>query len=168
VGGVVKVAAVLAVLVGVWIWLTLPDVKPLRLKRPPVEEWVDYGDLPKKLQRAIVANNDPDFFRRHAVSFASIAAADRALCVPSPLTRRVAHALYPTPSWNPVGPLRDLVIAAQLEKQVSRGRILDLYVNTAAQFGDVTGVGPAAKQYVHKSADDLSDHDATELVSKLR
>ena len=167
VGGILKVAAVLAVLIGVWIWLTLPDVKPLRLKRPPVEEWVDYSDLPKKLQRAVVAG-DPDFFKRHPMSFASIAAPDRALCVPSPLTRRVAHALYPTPSWNPIGPLRDLVIAAQMEKEMSRGRILDLYVNTAAQFDDVTGVGPAAKEFVHKSADDLSDRDAAALASKLR
>jgi len=144
-------------------------VKPLREKKlASVEEWVDYDDLPKKLQRAIITNNDPDFFKRHAVSFASLTAADRSLCVPSPLTRHVAHVLFPTPSWNPLAPLRDFVVAASIEKNVPRQRILDLYVNAAAQFGEVTGVGAAAKQYLRKPADDLSDREAEELVAKLR
>ena len=166
VSGLAKVAVVLLVAGGVWVWLTLPDVKPLRDAKPAAE-WVEYDDLPKKLQRAIVAA-DPDFFKRHAVTFASLTASDRSLCMPSPLTRSVARTLFPTPSWNPAAPLRDLVVAASIEKELPRRRILDLYVNTSAKFGDITGVAAASKQYLRKSADDLTERDAADLVARLR
>ncbi len=79
----------------------------------------------------------------------------------------MAKNLWLSPSRSPLRKVREVVLTWQLERHLSKRRILELYLNVA-QFGpEVYGVEAAARRYFGVPAGALDSDQAAELAASL-
>ncbi|HEY1250924.1 MAG TPA: monofunctional biosynthetic peptidoglycan transglycosylase [Thermoanaerobaculia bacterium] len=176
-------------------WLTLPDVSPLARDWPKTTafmerrkallaregkstrlEWtpVPLSRIAPSMQRAAVVAEDARFWEHGGIDWEAMRGAveknleKRALKVGgSTITQQLAKNLYLSPARTPWRKLRELAIAARLERELSKKRILELYLNVI-EFGPRTfGVEAAARRYLHKPARDLSREEAATLAAVI-
>ena len=85
----------------------------------------------------------------------------------STITQQLAKNLYLSPSKNPVRKLREILIARQLEAELSKQRILELYLNVIEWGDGIYGAEGAARTYFHKAAADLAPQEAALLAGAI-
>lgn len=61
--------------------------------------------------------------------------------------------LYLTPAKNPVRKLKEAVLTWRLERNLSKRRIIELYLNVAEWGEGIFGIEAAARHYFGKGAD---------------
>jgi len=162
-----------------------------------VREWVDLGDIPESLVRAVLVSEDDRFRQHHGVDWKALAdevhwsgdddfswwsAEDRAALWKaisyyrahrseikgrSTLTQQLAKNLYFTPERSLLRKAEELVVARRLERFLSKDRILELYLNTAELGPGIFGVGAAAREYFGVSVQDLGPVEAASLAATL-
>jgi monofunctional glycosyltransferase len=86
----------------------------------------------------------------------------------STITQQLAKNLYLSPSKDPVRKLRELVIARRLEAELSKRRILELYLNLIEWGDGVYGAEAAARRYFRKSAASLNADESALLAGAIR
>src|SRR6185503_21141231 len=83
------------------------------------------------------------------------------------ISQQVAKNLWLSPSYNPLRKVKEAVLTWQLERNLSKRRILELYLNFA-EFGPGTyGAEAAARRYFGTSAAGLSTGQAAQLAAGL-
>ncbi|HEY7863961.1 MAG TPA: monofunctional biosynthetic peptidoglycan transglycosylase [Thermoanaerobaculia bacterium] len=176
-------------------WATLPDVTPLKgsfpkttafmerrkseLRRAGKSARLDYRPVPLSrisphMQRAAIVAEDARFWRHEGIDWEAAREAlekniekGRIRAGGSTITQQLAKNLYLSPARTPWRKLRELAITARLEHELSKKRILELYLNVA-EFGQQTwGVEAAARRYFRKSAAELSREEAATLAAML-
>ncbi|MFA4874402.1 MAG: biosynthetic peptidoglycan transglycosylase, partial [bacterium] len=85
----------------------------------------------------------------------------------STITMQVARNLYLSPDKTILRKLRELIIALKLERELSKDRILEIYLNIVEWGNGIYGAEAAARHYFGKSARDLTAHEAAYLASIL-
>ncbi len=139
-------------------------------------EWtpVPLSRISPEMQRAVVVAEDARFWKHNGVDWDAARSALQknwekgALKVGgSTITQQLAKNLYLSPARTPWRKLRELVIARRLEHDLSKKRILELYLNVI-EFGRRTfGVEAAAHRYFGKSAADLTAEQAATLAAVI-
>ena len=187
----------LAVIValGYYFYATLPDVSALKQRNPRTtalmdlrdeeyrqkgrrggrqQVWVSYGGVSEHLKRAILISEDAAFFSHKGIDVNELKAALKkdweTLSFSrggSTITMQLAKNLYLNPSKNPLRKLREMVIAHQLERTLSKRRIFELYLNLVEWGSNVYGAEAAARYYFGKSAADLDPLEAATLAAML-
>ena len=179
-------AAVAAV--ALWVVLSWPDVVALALENPDTTafieaakargndvewRWVPHARISFELKKAVVAAEDLSFFSHHGFDTheLKIAARDAAqgkrVRGASTITQQLAKNLWLSPSRSPMRKLREVVLTRQLERHLSKRRILELYLNVA-QFGPETfGAEAAAHRYFGIPAGALDADQAAQLAAAL-
>ena len=176
-------------------YLTLPDVRALRTANPPstafidlrvrearargqtsrrVQVWVGYDSISRDLVRAVLVAEDDAFWQHEGVDFAQIQESlqadwerGRMLRGGSTITQQLAKNLYLSPSRNPLRKLRELIIARRLEAELTKTRILEIYLNVIEWGDGVYGAEAAARTYFHKRAAELTPSDAALLAAVI-
>ena len=74
----------------------------------------------------------------------------------STITQQLAKNLYLSPSKNPIRKVKELLITRRLEVELSKQRILEIYLNVIEWGDGVWGAEAAARRYFHKPAAELS------------
>lgn len=141
---------------------------------PPKHRWVSYGRIATSLKQAVVAAEDMEFFDHHGFSThelqASLEDAWEEKTLPrgaSTLTQQLAKNLWLNPSYNPLRKVKEAALTWQLERNLPKRRILELYLNFA-EFGPGTyGAEAAARRYFGTSAAGLGAEQAAELAAGL-
>jgi monofunctional biosynthetic peptidoglycan transglycosylase len=85
----------------------------------------------------------------------------------STITQQLAKNLFLSPSKNPVRKLRELLIARRLEAELSKQRILELYLNVVEWGDGIYGAEAAARVYFGKPAGSLSTAESALLAAAL-
>jgi monofunctional biosynthetic peptidoglycan transglycosylase len=85
----------------------------------------------------------------------------------STITQQLAKNLYLSPSKNPIRKLRELIIARRLEAELSKQRILELYLNVIEWGDGIYGAEAAARQYFRTSAAQLGPQESALLAAAL-
>ena len=85
----------------------------------------------------------------------------------STITQQLAKNLYLSPSKNPLRKLRELLIARRLEAELSKERLLELYLNVAEWGDGVFGAEAAARRWFGVSAAELNPVQAARLAVAL-
>jgi monofunctional glycosyltransferase len=190
------VAAAAFAFVGLgYIWITLPDVRPLR-KTPPVstawmdmraaqaraagkpvrrnQRWVNYGRIAPNLTRAVLLAEDSAFWSHEGIDFdeMKIALEDswdkgEPLRGASTITQQLAKNLYLSPSRNPTRKITEFLIARRLEAELSKQRIFELYLNEIEWGDGIWGCEAAARAYFGVSAADLTAGQAALLAGAI-
>jgi monofunctional biosynthetic peptidoglycan transglycosylase len=85
----------------------------------------------------------------------------------STITQQLAKNLYLSPSRNPYRKLVELLISRRLEAEVSKARILELYLNVIEWGNGIWGADAAARAYFGRSASDVSAEQAALLAGAI-
>jgi len=183
-----------AVWIGVEIW-TWPSVKRLAVQRPTttafIEQyrarhraagrsarvawvWTPYAAIAPGLKRAVLVAEDIGFYSHHGFALAemqrALEDAFRDQELPrgaSTITQQLAKNLWLSPSRNPLRKGKEAVLTWELERSLSKRRILELYLNVVEFGPGIYGVGAASQRYFGKAAADLDDHEAAQLAAVL-
>jgi monofunctional biosynthetic peptidoglycan transglycosylase len=85
----------------------------------------------------------------------------------STITQQLAKNLWLSPSRNPLRKVKEALLTWQLERSLTKRRILEIYLNVV-EFGEgVYGAEAAARHYYGKSARSLTGRQAAELAASL-
>jgi len=177
-----------AAVAAAWGVLTWPRVSALAVENPKTTafieaarargdhvewSWVPYDRISLEVKKAVVAAEDMSFFSHHGFDAheLKVAARDAArgkrVRGASTITQQVAKNLWLSSSRSPLRKLREALLTWQLERHLSKQRILELYLNVA-QFGpEVYGVGAASDRYFGAPAGDLNSDQGAELAAGL-
>jgi monofunctional biosynthetic peptidoglycan transglycosylase len=178
-----------------YIYLTLPDVRVLRTQNPSttafielrarqaiekgerprrVQRWVTYSRISPSLIRAVIVTEDASFWDHGGVDFQALKESmevnlERMEFVrgASTITQQLAKNLYLSPSKNPIRKGREILIARRLEAELSKRRILELYLNVVEWGDGIYGAEAAARTYFRKSALDLGPQESALLAGAL-
>jgi monofunctional biosynthetic peptidoglycan transglycosylase len=178
-----------------YVYLTLPDVRPLKTSNPTttafmelrdgearargktprrVQRWASYGRISPDLKRAVLVAEDDAFWQHEGVDLEQLQesietdwARGRFSRGGSTITQQLAKNLYLSPSRNPLRKLRELIIARRLEAELKKARILEIYLNVIEWGDGVYGVESAARTYFGKSAAELSPSEAALLAGAI-
>ncbi len=150
-----------------------------RLRRegkPPVVawRWVPYSAVSPDLKRAVLVSENIDFFSDKGFDFReiedSLKEAWQEKRLPrgaSTITQQVAKNLWLNPSYNPLRKLKEAALSIQLDRELDKRRVLEIYLNVA-QFGPgIFGAEAASEAYFHKPASALTDEEAAQLAAGL-
>ena len=122
-----------------------------------------YDQIPPKLVHAFLSAEDSTFFEHQGVNvFAIVRAAvanflaGQVVQGGSTITQQIAKSLYLSPDRNLLRKVKELFLALQLEKSLSKEEILYLYLNQIYLGSGAYGVQSAARTYFHKDVKKLT------------
>jgi monofunctional biosynthetic peptidoglycan transglycosylase len=137
-------------------------------------EWEPLEKISPYLPRAVIAAEDDLFFEHEGFNWkATIDAAKydwkkkKFVRGGSTLTQQLARNLFLSKSKNPFRKLKEFLIALKLERQLSKERILELYLNVAEWGPGVYGAEAASHYYFKHPAARLSPSESAFLASIL-
>jgi monofunctional biosynthetic peptidoglycan transglycosylase len=175
--------------------VTWPDVAALAKENPEttafVERWrarerragrpgkdgprfVPYERISADLKVAVVAAEDMDFFahdgfaRREMRAAIEAAWEDRELPRgASTITQQLAKNLWLSPSRSPWRKAKEALLTRQLERHLTKRRILELYLNVVEFGPGVWGAENAARRYFGERAAALDARESAQLAAGL-
>ncbi|MCR4346061.1 MAG: monofunctional biosynthetic peptidoglycan transglycosylase [Sulfuricaulis sp.] len=141
-----------------------------RLRWQPVA----FSVFPRHLLRAVILAEDSRFYEHSGFDLIAFKEAmdhnlkeGRFVFGASTISQQTVKNLFLTPSRNPLRKWHELILTWGMERQLSKRRILDIYLNVA-QFGQgIYGVQAASQVYWGINPDSLSPAQAAELVATL-
>ena len=144
-------------------------------KKKEIEwKWVSYSRISSNLKRAVIVSEDIRFYSHDGFDDAEIKAAlqdaweDKELPRgASTITQQLAKNLWLSPSYNPLRKVKEAILTKQLEKKLSKRRILELYLNVVELGEGIYGAEAAARHYYGKSTRSLTERQAAELAASL-
>ena len=186
---------ILIALCSALVWViarSLPDVRPLKnplntmtlmvrdatgkqvpfvvgLRNP---YWTSFSRIPIALQWAIIVAEDDTFYYHNGFNFAAMRDAlwenikrRKTVRGGSTITQQLAKNLYLSREKSLSRKLKEAVITSQLERHLSKNRIIELYVNVIEWGPGVYGVGAASWHYFHKFPADLNFFESVLLAA---
>jgi monofunctional biosynthetic peptidoglycan transglycosylase len=178
-----------------YLWLTTPEVEWLQTTNPQETammryragqahhsgqllrrkwEWVALSRISPHLTQAVIIAEDRLFFQHKGFDWDSIQGALRTNIMSrrivrgaSTITQQLAKNLFLNPSRNLIRKIREALITYQMEKKLSKERILELYLNVIEMGPEIYGLEAASQSYFQKPADELSISEAIRLASVI-
>jgi monofunctional glycosyltransferase len=178
-----------------YMYLTLPDVRILRTQNPQttafielrkrqaldkgetprqVQRWVPYGRISQNLVRAVLVTEDSAFWQHDGVDLQQLKESIETNIErmefargASTITQQLAKNLYLSPSKNPIRKARELLIARRLEAELTKQRILELYLNVIEWGNGIYGAEAAARTYFRKSASELGPQESALMAAAI-
>jgi monofunctional glycosyltransferase len=136
--------------------------------------WTPYAAISPALKRAVLVAEDVNFFSHHGFAVDEMQSAleealrDRELPRgASTITQQLAKNLWLSSSRSPLRKAREALLTWQLERRLSKRRILELYLNVAEFGPGLYGAGAASRRYFGKAAAELDEAEAAQLAAVL-
>jgi monofunctional biosynthetic peptidoglycan transglycosylase len=171
---------------------TLPDVTSLKKTNPtttamieqrakehdtkprPIRAWAPYNSISPHLRNAVLIAEDSAFFQHSGYDIAEIKESvkrnwreKRFVRGASTITQQLAKNLYLSTSRNPLRKVRELFIAQELERTLSKQRIFEIYLNVIEWGDNIYGIEPASRRYFGKPASALLPEEAAVLAAMI-
>ena len=176
-------------------YLSLPDVRVLRTQSPtstafmrlreqqahtqgkPIameQHWVSYSRISQNLKRAVIVTEDGAFWKHEGVDYVQLRESmevnwERGEFArgASTITQQLAKNLYLSPDKNPMRKVKELLITRRLEVELSKQRILEIYLNVIEWGDGIWGAEAAARRYFHKPAAALDASESALLAAAI-
>ncbi len=120
-------------------------------------EKIELKDIPENLKKALIATEDKNFYRHHGYDITGLARstiqnvlAGRVVQGASTITQQLARVLFLNNERTFDRKLKELFIAARIEKTISKDQILEMYMNNVYLGAGAYGVEGAAQIYFDK------------------
>ena len=179
-----------------YIYLTLPDVRPLAKENPKTtsfmeirkaearregrakfairQQWIPYQRVSPFLRRAVIVTEDAAFFDHDGIDLDEIKASleknweeGQFLRGGSTITQQLAKNLYLSESRNPVRKITELLIARRLEAALTKQRIFEIYLNMIEWGDGIFGCEVASRVYFGKSCANVDIQEAALLAGAI-
>lgn len=126
-------------------------------------EHVSIEEIPQYLKDAIISTEDKNFYRHDGYDIWGIARSvlvnivnKKASQGASTITQQLARVLFLSNEKTITRKLKEIQIAARIEKSVSKDKILEMYLNNVYLGSGAYGVGAAASTYFNKPLSELT------------
>ncbi|HEY9162652.1 MAG TPA: monofunctional biosynthetic peptidoglycan transglycosylase [Desulfomonilia bacterium] len=138
------------------------------------QKWVSFSRISPYVVKAVIIAEDDKFWRHEGFDFVAMQKAfeqdikkKKFKVGGSTISQQLAKNLFLTPAKNPLRKIKEAVYTWRLEKNLSKKRIIELYLNVA-EWGDaIFGIEAAARKYYGKSASSLGPEEAARLATVL-
>jgi monofunctional biosynthetic peptidoglycan transglycosylase len=172
--------------------VTVPDVSSLKKTNPtvtammeqraaeqhikvrPIRTWVPFNSISPHLRNAVLIAEDSGFFQHSGYDVEEMKESvkrnwreRRFARGASTITQQLAKNLYLSTSRNPLRKVREFFIAQQLERNLTKARIFEIYLNVIEWGDGIYGIEPAARRYFGKSASELLPEEAAVLAAMI-
>lgn len=138
-------------------------------------KWIPLSEIPEYLRKAFVAAEDKHFYQHKGVdlngivrAFSSTVQSKSRPSGGSTITQQVVKNLILGDHLTFERKMREMVIAARVEKLLSKDEILELYLNYVFLGRSSWGVEMAARSYFGKSVRDLNYAESAFLAGMTR
>lgn len=173
-------------------WIVWPDVAELAIRDPRSTafidlyrdyagrdaslhwQWVGYGRISKELKTAVLVGEDIDFFSHNGFAVEELKTAVQETVLEgeplrgaSTISQQTVKNLWLSPSRNPWRKVKEAALTLQLERELDKRRILEIYLNVAEFAPGTYGAEAAALRRYGRSAGSLSPKQAAELAACL-
>lgn len=124
--------------------------------------FVPVSQVPQRLKDAVLAVEDSDFYVHGGISWRGLARAALArvsggrMQGASTITQQVARTFFLNMRRTPERKIKEVLLALQIERQLPKDRILELYLNQIYLGQHSYGFAAAAQTYFGKTLDQLS------------
>jgi len=139
-----------------------------------VQSWVPLSRVSRHLIHAVLASEDQGFFGHEGVDWKAIEESieknvekGRFARGGSTITQQLAKNLYFGTSKTPLRKVRELVVTRWLEADLTKARILALYLNLIEWGDGIYGCEAAARSWYGKPASALSVGEAAGLAAMI-
>ncbi len=164
----------------------LPNLRNLQDYRPPVvsevfgdngeklgEFWIEcrylmpINKIPARVKNAFIASEDSRFFEHHGIDIYGIFRAiwedvktGHMAQGGSTITQQITRSILLSREKKLARKVREIILATRIERNLNKEQILELYLNQIYLGNRAYGVVAAARNYFHKTLDELSIAEA--------
>lgn len=136
--------------------------------------WTALESIPLEMEWAVIVAEDAEFFTHTGIDIKAIKNAitydlekKRFARGASTITQQVAKNIFLTREKSMTRKIEEIVLALRMERILTKGRILELYLNVVELGPMVHGIGQGAQYYFDKPASRLSPRECAFLASML-
>lgn len=138
------------------------------------QTWVSINKISPNLVRAVLAGEDAKFFKHNGFDTDAMQKAlekdieeRRFARGASTISQQLAKNLYLSESKNPLRKFKEALITKRMENNLSKKRILEIYLNVIEWGDGIFGAEAAAHKYFGKSAAQLSTSEGAYLAAMI-
>ena len=124
---------------------------------------VELGEVPEQLVKALIATEDKNFYKHEGYDLFGLARsmvanvlAGHVVQGASTITQQLSRILFLSNEKTFTRKIKELQVAAQIEKTISKDKILEMYLNNVYLGSGAYGVKGAAKIYFNKNLNQLT------------
>jgi monofunctional biosynthetic peptidoglycan transglycosylase len=136
--------------------------------------WVPLTRISPYIVRAVLISEDDKFWTHEGFDFDAMEKAmekdikkKKLRAGGSTISQQLAKNLYLSPSRDPVRKLKEAILTWRIERNLTKRRIIELYLNEAEWGDGIFGIEAAARRYYGRPASALGPSEAAMLASVL-
>jgi monofunctional biosynthetic peptidoglycan transglycosylase len=144
------------------------------VKRKITNIWAPLSRVSPYVMRAVIIAEDDKFWSHEGFDFEAMQKAlekdikkKKFKAGGSTISQQLAKNLYLSPSKNPIRKLKEAILTWRLERNLSKRRIMELYLNVAEWGDGIYGIEAAARKHYGKSAAGLTAREAAVLAAVI-
>ena len=141
---------------------------------PHNPRWTPSHGMPSEMKWAVIVAEDANFYRHEGVDVKAIKEAirydlekKRLARGASTITQQTAKNLFLSREKSVTRKIKELYLAKRMEQELSKGRILEIYLNIVELGPMVYGVGHGSRYYFDKPASALTPRESAFLAAML-
>jgi monofunctional biosynthetic peptidoglycan transglycosylase len=145
-----------------------------KLKKKIKKIWVPISEVSPYVMKAVIISEDSKFWSHEGFDFEAMQKAlekdikeSKIQAGGSTISQQLAKNLYLSPDKDPIRKLKEAILTWRIEYQLSKRRILELYLNVVEWGDGVFGIEAAAQNHYGKHASQLTARQAARLASIL-
>jgi len=138
------------------------------------QKWVSLNKIPKTLIDSVILTEDASFYHHNGVDYHELKEAIKKNLKKgskvrggSTITQQLAKNLYLSTHKSYLRKLKEFFIAKRLEKNLSKDRILEIYLNVIEFGRGIFGVEAASFHFFKKTVSQLSLQEIVRLVAVI-
>jgi monofunctional glycosyltransferase len=136
--------------------------------------WTPAESIPSELKWAVIVAEDANFYRHEGIDVTAIKNAikydlekQRFARGASTITQQAAKNLFLSREKTVTRKIEEIYLAKRMEQELTKGRILELYLNIAELGPMVYGIGHGARYYFDRPASTLTPRECAFLAAML-
>ncbi|CAG0968347.1 monofunctional glycosyltransferase [Geobacteraceae bacterium] len=141
---------------------------------PKNRYWTPSGSIPAEMKWAVILAEDANFYKHEGIDVKAIKNAIKYDLEKksfargaSTITQQVAKNLFLSREKTITRKVKEIVLAKRMEEELTKGRIIELYLNVVELGPMVYGIGHGARYYFGKPASALTPRECAFLASML-
>ena len=136
--------------------------------------WTPSKNIPSEMEWAVIVAEDANFYRHEGIDVKAIKSAikydlekKRFARGASTITQQTAKNLFLSREKSVTRKIEEIYLAKRMEQELTKGRILELYLNLVELGPMVYGIGHGARYYFDKPAGSLTPRECAFLAAML-
>lgn len=136
--------------------------------------WISYSKISPYLRNAVVIAEDSKYHQHDGIDYNALWYAFNNDIATfsfkqggSTITMQLARNLYLSPSKTPIRKIKEMIIAKRLERELSKSRILEIYLNVIEWGDGIYGCEATSWVYFKKPCEKLTLEEAALLAASI-